>query len=176
MIELKPGDVLVQCGGQPWVAMSEIFCGKPFPHAIIVSQVHEDGIHFVENGKTMSWSAQIQESFMPMSMVLNGNLEVWRPNTTDKIKQSAISWMKARMGENYGFGRLIGIGLLYRLGISDFEGIDDEDVSKDDRRMVCSETIAMAFYRSGYDVAPTVSNRQTMPWDLRNPLASTRLF
>jgi hypothetical protein len=167
---LKAGDILVQKSGEPWVSLAKVFCGKPNPHAIMISRIGDGKIFFLENGKTVGKKAMIQESELPVSWV--ENFEVIRPNCGDEIKQKAIKWVQEKSGQPYSFLRLIQVGLLYRLGFSDFEGIDDEDVSMDSRRMICSETIAMAYYRSGYDVAPNVSNRQTMPWDLLNDSSS----
>lgn len=166
------GDILVQCDGEPWTTGCELITGHPFPHAMLITGEDGDFVNFIENGKTNSNAAMIRDGKLHKSLINNGYYEIWRPKCDDKTKDLAIKWCEKRIGTQYGYFRMLTIASTYRLGFSDWEGINDDDFSQDDRGMVCSEMIAMAFYRSGYDVAPGVSNRQTMPWDLRNSQSS----
>ena len=83
------------------------------------------------------------------------------------IKINSINWMRDHIGEGYGYCHLFFIVL----GDKVDPGMDD-DYSKDNRRKICSELGAMGYYRNNYDIAPTVSDYQTLPWNLRNPDAS----
>lgn len=160
---LQPGDVLVQHRGFPWVQLSQLATGHPYPHAGLISRVKADGtVLMYENiWKGVTETLVTEENFK--------NFEVWRPGSEQfacpqEIKWKAIDYMKARLGQMYGYGHLLEIILLH--GGHDPCSDNTED---DNRLMVCSELIAMAYWRSGYDLVPNVSERETMPWDLRNP-------
>jgi hypothetical protein len=179
--DLKSGDVLIQCAGEPWKTGCNVFTGHPFPHAMMVSKIgvpvpdHFSGftpndVYVIEDGG----SGVTEHLFDPVG---NGwttfpldHFEVWRPRCDDTIKQAAITWARSRMGEGYSYGHLAIILALYRIRGSQSQPGWDDDPQYDNRKKVCSELIAMAFYRSGYDLVPLISDSNTMPWDLRNPV------
>jgi hypothetical protein len=158
------GDVLVQCGGEPWPTLAWLFTGAAFPHAMMVSRVDlspvfkEPTVFVLEN----SYNGVHEKIFDEFD-----HFEVWRPYCDAATKLAAVDWMRAHVGEGYGYGHLAQIVIGYRLGLRHRPGMDD-DVSQDGRRKVCSETIAMAYYRSGYDLVPAVQDVDTLPKDLRN--------
>ena len=154
------GDVLVQKGGQPWVFLANIFTGHPYPHARMISLVTPERVYTIED---MMYGVK-EYQFNDLK-----NFEVWRPRCSDKIKGNAIRWARTHRDEGYGYLRLLEICLGYRLGMRSRPGMDD-DVSQDNRRKVCSELVAMAYYRSGFDLVPGVENRDTMPYELRSPV------
>ncbi len=164
------GDVLIQYKGEPWVTVSKVVTGHPFPHARAVLKVHRDGsVETIENiwkgvSQTYLGAQELQERF-----------EIWRPNCHRMVKLGALEWMAAHNGQPYGYLNLVRLGLLYRLGLDVHPGRDN-DPAQDNRPMICSELIAMAYYRNGYDLVPEVSDRDTMPWDLRNPHRLTRIW
>jgi hypothetical protein len=171
--DLHVGDVLVQSGGEPWVTAARILTGHPFPHAAVVSSVGLGGtIYIIENGKPYPGRvAGVYERGLTDFQ----NFEVWRPNCDFLTRSKAVDWMRTREGEVYGYVRMIQIATMYRWGrLPHTPGMDD-DPSQDIRPMVCSELIAMGYYRSGYDLVPEVENRDTMPWDLRNTARLTRV-
>lgn len=166
---LQPGDILVQSKGFPWVQLSKLFTGHPYPHARIVSRTKLDG--------TVMTYEDIWRGISETELSLEEleNYEVWRPNCIMGVNYAALDWIKARLGQCYGYGRLIEI-IIRKGGKLPYPDNWDDDLTKDDRQMVCSELIAMAFYRSSYDLVPKVSNRETMPWDMRNPDRLTRIM
>lgn len=168
---VKEGDILVQIKGEPWRWAANFFTGAPYPHACLVSKVRGDDFWIIENS-TMGISERKWENpDMRFTYPLD-HYEIWRPKCSDIIKVKAIDWARDRMGESYGYWKLLFIGLTYRFWkTKEVPGMDD-DLSLDRRQKVCSETIAMGYYRNGYDVAPHVSDKLTMPSDLRNKEAS----
>ena len=171
--DLKPGDILVQCKGEPWRTGAHIFTGHPYPHSMLVTYNGYDGVYIIEDGPFGIQEVEFGREWDNWSVFPLDHYEVWRPSEekgcTKEIKQNAIEWARKRKGEGYGYLKLITILALYRLnGPGSFPGWDD-DSKFDNRRKICSELIAMAYYRSGYDVVPYITDSNTMPWDLRNP-------
>jgi hypothetical protein len=156
--QLQLGDVLVQYQGQPWVWGAQTFTGHPYPHARCVSRVDSTGVWIIEDGKQLFTSqAGVHEYLLPNDL---DSFEVWRPNTDSVTKTTAVIWMQGHKGQ------------MYEPGL-------DEDQSFDNRPMICSELIAMGYYRAGrqtgtmYDPCPQVTDRSAGPWDLRNPITLT---
>lgn len=165
LFKYEPGDVLVQCGGEPWPTLSWIFTGWAFPHASLVTRVEPCAVLFT--GQQV-WIVENSYDGIKEKELVNPDLyEVWRPLCGDETKAKAIAWARGHVGEAYGYNRLMEIVVGYRVGLRPRPGMDD-DASQDGRRKVCSETIAMAYYRSGYDLVPMVQDVDTMPWNLRN--------
>jgi hypothetical protein len=157
--EYQPGDVLVQSKGQPWVFAANLVLGHPYPHAAMVHSIGLMSVYILQN----SYNGIHIEPCRNLDQ-----FEVWRPLCDDETKRKAITWMEKHCGEMYGYDRLAELVLGYREGWFERPGMDD-DPSQDGRRKVCSETIALAYYRAGYDLVPDVDNRDTMPFELRNP-------
>jgi hypothetical protein len=171
--QLQLGDVLVQYKGQPWVWGAQILIGHPYPHARCVSRVDEKGVWVIEDGKQFLWSnAGVHEYIMPKDL---NSFEVWRPNTDDLTKQAAVQWMQSHKGQMYDYGRMAELAMLSRVHLLPPQPGMDNDTSYDNRSMICSELIAMGYYRGGqktgsnYDPCPHVTDRSAGPWDLRNP-------
>ena len=176
--KLQVGDILIQKRGEPWTFLARLFCGQPYPHARVVSRiVMYPPCPAVPQDKNPTYRIYTLENnwWIRETELFNlDDYEVWRPRCSDDIKRRALAWIEDHRGESYGFMRLIEIAFGYRWGLRKRPGMDD-DLSKDNRLKVCSETIAMGYYRNGYDVAPHVQDIDTMPWDLRND-ASEHVF
>jgi hypothetical protein len=157
------GDVLVQARGFPWPQLAYIFTGEPFPHAQIVSVVDDQGriLKIIESHATGLMEKD------PWSETKDW-FEVWRPKCSNDVKQEAILWLLGREGLVYPIHKLLAIAAGTRLGLWQ-EGEEFDSEYCDSEPMVCSEAITRALWRSGYDPAPGVSNRNTLPADLRNP-------
>lgn len=162
---LKPGDILIQDQGEPWCTLARFITGEPYPHAAIVSRVEGDRLWIIEN----SYDGLHEKEIDPE--IALRNFLARRPLCDDATKAAALDWIRARLGEGYGYCRLLEIVIWYPLGMRTRPGMDD-DVSQDDRRKVCSETIAMGYYRagqktgSGFDLVPAVADRDTLPKEL----------
>lgn len=162
----KPGDVLVQNEGWPWTWGAQLVTGEPFPHAALVHDVGPVNVWIVEN------------SYDGVKVKPCPNLaqyEIWRPRCPDEVKQHAIAWALEHVGESYGYARLAELVFGYRAGLRTRPGMDD-DYSQDGRLKVCSELIAMAYYRSAFDLVPNVQDRDTLPKDLRNAVCLERIY
>lgn len=171
--DLRVGDVLVQHKGEPWVSGCRLICGYPYPHARVVSKTSGSEVWIIESGKPWDKKvAGVNEYVLPGDL---DSFEIWRPNCDAAIKYKAIEWMRAHVGEMYAYSRMLQILVLRgEINKGTTPGLDD-DPAFDNNPKVCSELIAMGFYRAGYDLVPLVSNRATMPWDLRNPKTMTLL-
>lgn len=161
---LQVGDVLVQAKGFPWPELAWLATGEPFPHAQIVSAVETrwDGtqdIKIIESHATGLWEKD------PWHL---GWFEVWRPGWTDEQRDATIARLLEHQGTIYAYHKLVGIGIGTRLGLWQ-EPEDFDAIHHDSDPMYCSEAIARHAWRSGYDLVPGVSNRNTLPADLRNP-------
>jgi hypothetical protein len=130
-----------------------------------VSRAGVGGIWVIEDGKPFGKTvAGVNEYVMPDDL---DTFEVWRPECDILTKHRAIEWMRERTGQLYDYGRLAEIILLRgQFNQGEIDGYDDE--SYDGHLMVCSELIARGYWRAGYDLVPEISNRATMPWNLRN--------
>ena len=159
----KPGDVLVQAYGFPWPELAWLATGEPFPHAQLVTAVEGAQVTIIEEHadglkERAAWDLEM--------------FEIWRPLWTDEQCAGTVAWLRARQGVVYGRAKLVEIGIGTRLGLfQEPENFDAQHL--DCEPMVCSEVIARAAWRNGYDLVPGVSNRNTLPKDLRNP---TRLL
>jgi hypothetical protein len=170
---LQPGDVLVQYRGEPWVTCARLIIGRPYPHARVVSRADTSGVWIIEDGKPFGRTlAGVNEYLLPDDL---DSFEVWRPNCDATTKTQAVEWMRQHVGQLYDYGRMAEIVLLRgHFSRGEIDGFDDE--TYDGHPMVCSELIARGYWRAGYDLVPVISNRATMPWDLRNPLTCTRVL
>lgn len=175
------GDILVQSKGQPWCWLADKVTGEPFPHAAIVSDVTAgtpampeltDLAAGIWAGRKITIIENHIHGLAEYGAIDLQNYEVWRPICDEETKAQAIAWIRSHLGEGYGYFRLAELVVGYPLGMRTRPGMDN-DVSQDGRRKVCSETIAMGFYRAGqlcgnrFDIAPEVVDRDTMPKDLR---------
>ena len=168
--DLRPGDILVQCKGEPWRTGSHIFTGHPYPHAMLVTYNGCDGVYILEDGPFGVEEKEFGREWDGFTTFPLDHYEIWRPRCDQETKDKAIEWARKRRGEGYGYFRLALVLALYRVkGAGTVPGWDD-DPRYDNRKKICSELIAMAYYRSGYDVVPHISDSNTMPWDLRNPV------
>jgi uncharacterized protein YycO len=154
--DIQVGDVLVQHQGQPWVALAQFFTGYPFPHVRLVSDVYK---HFVFTVEETPLGVQDTLVGTPSDYVVR------RPMCADDIKVRAVEWARTHINEPYDYSRLLQLMLSYRIGNYKQPGMDD-NVALDDRKKVCSELVAMAYYRSGYDLVPAVCDRDTLPHEL----------
>lgn len=165
--DLMVGDVLVQIQGEPWCTIAGVLTGAPYPHVAIVSRVDVESnrIWIIEN----SWDGLREKE--PAAHWFKDFL-ARRPLTDEATIRETLNWINDHLNEGYGYGRLAEIVIGSLLGSQTRPGMDD-DVSQDGRRKVCSETLAMGFYRagqrtgSGYDAVPDVADRDTLPKDLR---------
>ena len=163
---VKPGDILVQCKGEPWVTAARLFTGFPYPHTRFVADVSLQGtVWTLEETPTGPQRTRLDN--------LVSDYIIRRPEgiSYEQIAK-ATKWMEDRIGQHYDYPRLAVIvaGTRFRLGLE--EKFDDDDTSLDNRPMICSEYNAIGLYRAGYDPVPHVNNRNTLPWDY---LISTRL-
>lgn len=166
--DLRPGDVLVQCKGEPWRTGAAVFTGHPFPHSMLVTYNGYDGTYIIEDGPNGVQEVEFGREWNGLTSFPLDHYEVWRPRCDNEIKESAIKWARLHAKESYNYLGLISILLFYRIYKNKtFVGMDD-DVSQDNRKKWCSELIAMSYYRSDYDLVPLVVDHATMPWDLRN--------
>ena len=158
---LLPGDILIQYRGQPWCWLAWLTTGQPYPHAQIVSRVDPA----TSTTPRVVWVIENSADGLREKPAYQlDSFTVARPNCDQATKMRAIAWIKAHTGENYGYGHMLEIVFGYRLGRRSHPGIDD-DVTQDRRDKVCSETIAMGYYRSGFDLVPHVCDRDTLPRD-----------
>lgn len=177
----QKGDILVQSNGQPWCWLAELVTGQPFPHAAIVTDVTPGNPHYpdltdlgygVWAGHKITMIENHIKGLREYAAYDLGKYEVWRPTCDEATKDSAIAWIRSHLGEGYGYFRLMELVIGYPLGMRTRPGMDN-DVSQDGRRKVCSETLAMGYLRAGqlcgnqFDIAPNVTDRDTMPMDLR---------
>jgi hypothetical protein len=163
--DYKVGDVLVQCKGEPWPTLAWLATGEPYPHAQIVSNVDGPNIWIIE-----SHLDGLQEK----RMWTEDWFEVWRPECSTQIKAATVESLRAHTGIVYPYHKIIQVGIGYRLGLW-LEAEDFDAQHNDNEAMMCSEAIARHYWRNGYDLVPGVSNRNTLPKDLRNPLRLTHI-
>ncbi len=168
-MKLNPGDVLVQKKGQPWVFLVWLFTGQRFPHAVLIKEWRDDG---VIHASEAVWQGVKRSTFRPSDLE---RYECWRPSCEAAIKQKALTWVENHLGQGYGYWNAFCRMLKHRFGLDFHPGMDD-DCGRDDRDMICSELIAMAYFRAGYDLVPGVCDVETMPADLRNPDRLVRVF
>lgn len=153
--------MLIQYVGQPWVWGAEVFTGHPNPHARCVSRVDSTGVYIIEEGP-LGVNEHLQGDDLYQ-------FEVWRPKCSDDVKAAAITWMRNHVGEGYGYVHLAWLVITFRLlGDAPVPGLDD-DPKYDNVRKICSELIAMGYYRSKGDLVPNISDRAVLPFELRNP-------
>ena len=178
---IKPGDILVQYQGEPWVTAARIFTGAGFPHAQLVSKVEPvlfpiEEQHAPEHGIWNGYHVFILENSadgVKEKRAYNlAEYELWRPRTDEAKKRRAIGRMRGFIGARYGYFHLFAIGALARTGLLRRPNDYDESERYDRNTMVCSEAIARAYYHEGFDVAPGVSSRDTLPVDLRDESVS----
>lgn len=170
LYDLMPGDILIQYKGEPWVTGAKIFTGHPFPHSMMVSSVCGDRVSVIE-ASAMGVAERDFNVYDMFSTFPIDHYEAWRPKCNLGVTSMAIEWARDRIAarEGYGYLHLILILSTYRItGGNIIAGLDDLP-EFDSRKKICSELIAMAYYRSGYDLVPHIADVNTMPWDLRNP-------
>jgi hypothetical protein len=160
---LKPGDILVQQKGEPWVSLARAFTGYPHPHTRYVCDISLQGTVWTME-ETPKGPQRTRLDNDPRDYIIR------RPKNIsyDQI-MGATKWMEDRVGGRYAYERLavIVIGTRARYGLD--KKFNDDDVSLDNRPMICSEYNATGLYRQGYDPVPHVNNRNTLPWDFLHP-------
>lgn len=171
IVNCAPGDVLVQAHGFPWPQLAWAATGMPYPHSQLVTRVEPilgDEKAMVDPAMRV-WIVEDHDRGVYEKPAWNLDwFEVWRPLCSDEIKAQAIALMLAHGGEAYGIEKLLRITAFTRLGLLTVPA-DYDDARHDHDPMVCSEIVARSYWRAGYDLVPGVSNRITLPGELRNP-------
>jgi hypothetical protein len=137
--------------------------GRALPAREVVSHVDGPNVWIIEAHATGLWEKRAWNIEW---------FEVWRPNCNQTIKDLVVQDLRDHQGLVYAYHKFLMIAAGTRLGL--WQEAEDFDATHYDcEPMYCAEAIARHYWRRGYDLVPGVSNRNTLPKDLRNPTRLT---
>ena len=159
MQHLKTGDILLFYPASIMGRISLFFAGGKYSHAALVSV--EDGTPFCI--EVREWIGGRKIILAEYRKAEPAYIDVYRTNSlfTDQANPlKAVAHMKEFIGTKYGWWHVITAIIRRRFGIK----LKHKECEK--HPPFCSEAIARAFRKAGWDIVPYAWDRETLPRDL----------